>query len=96
MSFLRARLFAGRAAIVSGGGTGIGYAISSELMALGCDVLIASRNEGRLRAAVDKLNSTAASAAASADVRQPQATMFACDIRDEDSVAALVATATER
>jgi len=36
-------LFRGKVAIVSGGGTGIGKAITSELLRLGCSVVIASR-----------------------------------------------------
>jgi NAD(P)-dependent dehydrogenase (short-subunit alcohol dehydrogenase family) len=111
MSFLRPGLFAGRTAVVTGGATGIGFAISSELLALGCDVLIASRNKDRLEEAVGKLNDASAARGAAAGaatalspaaggegggLRLPQASMFPCDIRDEASVAALMATASER
>ena len=43
-------LLRGRAAIVTGGGSGIGKAITAELLSLGCSVLIASRKRDRLEA----------------------------------------------
>lgn len=56
-SVFRPGLFAGKAAIVTGGGTGLGFAITRELLALGCDVLIASRSADKLRAAAAELAS---------------------------------------
>lgn len=55
LSAYRSGLFRGRTAIVTGGATGIGYAIASELALLGADVLLASRNEAKLQAATAQL-----------------------------------------
>eukprot|EP00808_Paulinella_micropora_P021372 g22156.t1 len=54
-SALRAGLFEGRVALVTGGGTGIGKAIASELLSLGCAVVIASRSLDRLQQAATQL-----------------------------------------
>ena len=54
-SVFRDGLFAGKAAIVTGGGTGIGKAIATELLLLGCNVAIASRNEEVLKEALEEL-----------------------------------------
>ena len=50
-------LFAGRVAIVTGGGTGLGKAITKELAMLGCRVVIASRKMDRLSTAAEEINS---------------------------------------
>ena len=49
-------LFAGRTALITGGGTGIGFAIAQELGALGAAVVIAARNAERLAAASQRLS----------------------------------------
>jgi NAD(P)-dependent dehydrogenase (short-subunit alcohol dehydrogenase family) len=49
-SLYRSDLFI-KAALVTGGGTGIGYAIAKELASAGCHVVIASRNMEALQAA---------------------------------------------
>ena len=49
-------LFSGKVAIVTGGGTGIGKAITKELARLRCKVIIASRKLERLREAAEELN----------------------------------------
>ncbi|XP_037084490.1 peroxisomal trans-2-enoyl-CoA reductase-like [Pollicipes pollicipes] len=82
----RPGLFAGQVALVTGGGTGIGRAISRQLVELGATVTIAARREAPLRA-------TAAALAAAG----PGCCDFAtCDIRKEDDVTRLVATVLER
>lgn len=48
-------LFAGRTALVTGGGTGIGFAIAEALGALGTSLIIAARTEERLAAASARL-----------------------------------------
>eukprot|EP00962_Isochrysis_galbana_P013937 scaffold3961_cov95-Isochrysis_galbana.AAC.2 len=80
-----ADLFKGKAAIVTGGGTGIGYAITRELLLLGSRVLICSRSEDKLRAAL-ALHPAEASAGTLIS--------HACNLRKEASVRACVTAAT--
>ncbi|GFO08933.1 peroxisomal trans-2-enoyl-coa reductase-like [Plakobranchus ocellatus] len=47
-SVFRNGLFKNKVAIVTGGGTGIGKGITKELLFLGCNVMIASRNNNKL------------------------------------------------
>ena len=51
-SVFRAGLFAGRVAVITGGGSGIGLAIARELAALGATCVIAGRSQTRLDAYV--------------------------------------------
>ena len=46
----------GKVAVVTGGSSGIGKAIAAKLTALGAEVVIAARNEARLKAAAEELN----------------------------------------
>ncbi|XP_063875636.1 peroxisomal trans-2-enoyl-CoA reductase-like isoform X2 [Scylla paramamosain] len=55
MSVFRPGLFKGKVALVTGGATGIGRAITEELLSLGCRVIIASRKEERLKNAVQEM-----------------------------------------
>lgn len=48
----------GMVAIVTGGGTGIGLAIASEVAKAGADVVVCSRKPEHLKAAVDKITSS--------------------------------------
>jgi NAD(P)-dependent dehydrogenase (short-subunit alcohol dehydrogenase family) len=54
------KTFEGRVAIVTGGATGIGFAIAKELTRLGARVVIASRQEENLKPAVGELGENAA------------------------------------
>ena len=74
MSVFRSGLFASKVAIVTGGGTGIGKAITTELLTLGCKVVIASRNYEKLLAASESLKHLG-------DVKPIQ-----CNIRKEEDV----------
>lgn len=77
MSIFKAELFSGRRALVTGGGTGIGLAIASELRRLGADVFIASRKEENLRQGAEVLSAISSPGRVS---------WAACNIRESDSV----------
>ena len=86
-SVLRPRLFAGYVAIVTGGATGIGGMITNELVTLGCKVVIAARNEERLKefaAAVNRNNGR--------ELVYP----IRCNIRKEEEVLSMVNTTVEQ
>lgn len=80
----RSGLFDGQSAIVTGGGTGIGYAVARELGSLGAKIAICGRREEPLREAAETL------AAAGITVHHATA-----DIRDPESVAHYVAGVKE-
>jgi NAD(P)-dependent dehydrogenase (short-subunit alcohol dehydrogenase family) len=80
--------FANRVAIITGGGTGIGFAIASELARLGATVVLASRNEEHLGTAADKIRSVTG--------RADSAGIFQLDVRNPDQVEEVVAKTVER
>ncbi len=84
MSALRPNLFVGQTAVVTGGATGIGKAIARELLSLGARVVLASRKEANLVAAVDELRSVSSNVS-----------HRVCNIRDEDEVRGLMTHAVE-
>jgi NAD(P)-dependent dehydrogenase (short-subunit alcohol dehydrogenase family) len=77
----------GAAALVTGGGSGIGLACASALARDGASVTIAGRTAARLEEGVEQLRAVAAPGATIASA--------VCDVADEEQVAAAVATATE-
>jgi len=80
-SIYRDTLFAGKTALVTGGGTGIGLAIAAELRMLGADVLIGSRSPEKLAAGAEKL----------LQIDAPGRVLHhPCNIRDEASIEAAV------
>lgn len=79
-------VLAGQAALITGGGSGIGLGCARHLLRDGASVTLAGRSQERLDAAVAELR---AEAPAGAEVRA-----VTCDVTDEDAVAAAVAAAT--
>ncbi|HMJ77641.1 MAG TPA: SDR family NAD(P)-dependent oxidoreductase, partial [Iamia sp.] len=77
----------GRAALVTGGGTGIGRACAEALVADGATVTIVGRRVDVLEAAAAEIRTTAP---AGAEVR-----WAAADVAEDDQMAAAVATASE-
>jgi peroxisomal 2,4-dienoyl-CoA reductase len=84
-SVFRPDLFAGRVAVITGGGSGIGYGISTLLSSLGATVVMASRSATRLEEASARLRD------AGGDVHT--ATL---DVRDHEAVKATMAAIAER
>jgi 2,4-dienoyl-CoA reductase [(3E)-enoyl-CoA-producing], peroxisomal len=69
----RPDLLAGRVALITGGGTGIGFGIASSLAAAGAHVVIASRKPEHLESAVEQLRSCGARVSAvEVNVREPE------------------------
>jgi len=74
-------------ALVTGGGTGIGRAFASALASSGARVVIASRDESKLRSAADELNSAAGA---------ERVFTYAFDVRVREECEALVGHCVER
>ncbi|KAM6178356.1 peroxisomal trans-2-enoyl-CoA reductase [Rhynchocyon petersi] len=83
-SCLAAGLLRDQVAIVTGGGTGIGKAITAELLHLGCNVVIASRKFDTLKSSADELRASLPPSI------QAQVTPIQCNIRKEEEVENLV------
>lgn len=89
-SVFRPDLFKGKVAIVTGGGTGIGRGITRELLYLGCKVMIASRNEEKIKMAAEQMQAELpADSSAQIDTVQ-------CNIRKEDQVKHLMSETLRR
>ena len=54
-SVFREGLLAGRVALITGGGTGIGFGIATALAKLGCDIVLVSRRSTHLDPAARSL-----------------------------------------
>ena len=78
-SIFRSGLLAGQVAVITGGGTGIGFGIAELLAQLGAHVALASRKPENLNPAVEKIRGAGGSASA-----------LAVDVRDADRVKAMV------
>ncbi len=78
---------AGDAALVTGGGSGIGLGCAARFAAEGAHVTICGRSEERLAGAAEQIRAVAAEGATVASI--------ACDVTDESQVAAAVAKACE-
>ncbi|TGD75730.1 SDR family oxidoreductase [Mangrovimicrobium sediminis] len=77
--------FAGRVAIVTGGGTGIGYATALQLARLGASVVVASRGAEELQTAAQRI----------ADRSGQRCLAVPTDVKDEDAVVQLVQRTVE-
>lgn len=80
-------VLAGQAALITGGGSGIGLACARHLVRDGASVTIAGRSQQRLDGAVAQLEQAAPEGVAVRAV--------VCDVADEDQVTAAVAAAAE-
>ena len=81
MSIFRHGLLANKTAIVTGGATGIGRGITKELMELGCHVIIASRDQEKLRSAAAELEDLSENGSVE---------HVKCDVRNSDDVTTLM------
>lgn len=72
--------FAGRVAVITGGGTGIGYATALQLAKLGASVVIASRTVDELEAAAARIAAESGSPCLAVPT----------DVKDEDAIIALI------
>ena len=72
--------FTGKVAIVTGGGTGIGYATALQFAKLGASVVIASRTADELEAAAARI----------AEVSGSQCLAVPTDVKDEDAIIRMV------
>ena len=79
-------LFKGKVAIVTGGGTGIGRAITTELASLGCKVVIASRKLERLENAVQEINEVVSKQSNKDPSSTTRVYSYQCNIRKEEEV----------
>ncbi len=75
--------FAGRVGIITGGGTGIGFAMARELARLGATLVLTSRKEEHLGPAVETLRSETG--------RADAAHFLTVDVRDSEGVEAMAA-----
>ncbi len=84
-TFLPSDTFAGTTAIVTGGGTGLGRAIATELARAGAAIGIISRSEEHRLAGVENITSMGGRAAhAPADIREPEQIAAAFDIIEDE------------
>ncbi len=78
-------LFKDKVILVTGGGSGIGYTIAKEYLALGATVYIASRNAAKLEKALAELKEIGDVRSAIADIREPEQIQALADSIKSDS-----------
>ena len=81
----RSGLFDGQIALITGGGTGIGFGIAQLLAGLGATVVIASRNQAHLDPAVEQLRAASG-----------KAESVTLDVRDADAVKTAIRSVSDR
>ena len=81
---MTAGLLAGRTALVTGGGTGVGFGIARRLLQHGARVTLAARRVDVLESAAERLRS---------EIDAAQVGIKQCDVSVEDDLAAAVASA---
>jgi len=96
MEYNAARIFPlsywlNKVAIVTGGSSGLGLAIARQLFAAGSSVVLAARDEGRLKVAVDAVEKGATSGISGKAVLPAR-----CDVTRDDEVSALVEATLNR
>ncbi|HJR15704.1 MAG TPA: SDR family oxidoreductase [Gemmatimonadales bacterium] len=84
-SVFRSDLLAGRVALVTGGGTGIGFGIAASLAAAGAEVAIASRNPEHLEPAAAELRRS-----------DSKVSTIAVNVREPESVGEMVRQVADR
>ena len=84
-SIFKEQLFAGKVALITGGGTGIGLRTARELSALGAEVILASRKKELLQQAVDAITKEGG-----------KSLCLECNIRLEESIKDCVSAAIEK
>jgi len=82
------RILAGKSILVTGGGSGLGLAMSKAFVSRGAGVTIAGRKLERLESAVKEIGASAR--------EEGEADFFATDVRDPEQVEKLVAHAVEK
>lgn len=85
-SVFRPDLYAGSVAVITGGGSGIGYGIATLLHSLGATVVLASRNAERLEEAAARLREAGGTGAVHT---------APLDVRDQEAVKATMARIAE-
>jgi NAD(P)-dependent dehydrogenase (short-subunit alcohol dehydrogenase family) len=82
------KTFDGKVAIITGGGTGIGLAISRKLASLGAHVVMASRSEEHLGPAAEQIRDETG--------RADSASYYMLDVREPETVEAMAAKVVEK